>query len=176
MFDDKDFEEEHRPSEDCIDDTTHLTGQSQSNIESGSLPDSDLKNHQPSEQEIITEEDKFEQMVLKVDEDYRDWYREARYYPDELYQNIFEMDWNKWQETKDYCISTRISERGLLCVMSHSTIKCKPAEIGEVLKDRDHQSLWDPNFLEGYVIKHIGEDTALCYYKTKKVAVVSSRD
>ena len=45
MFDDKDFEEEHRPSEDGIDDTTHLTGQSQSNIESGSLPDSDLKNH-----------------------------------------------------------------------------------------------------------------------------------
>ena len=78
MFDDKDFEEEHRPSEDGIDDTTHLTDQRQSNIESGSLPDSDLKNHQPSEQEIMTEEDKFEQMVLKVDEDYRDWYREAR--------------------------------------------------------------------------------------------------
>ena len=65
-------------------------------MESGSLHDSDLKNHQPSEQEIITEEDKFEQQVLKVDEEYRDWYREARYYPEEIYQNLFEMDWNKW--------------------------------------------------------------------------------
>jgi len=38
-----------------------------------------------------------------VDEEYRDWYREAQSYPDELYQAIFGVDnWVKWEYTKDY--------------------------------------------------------------------------
>ena len=114
--------------------------------------------------------------MLKVDEEYREWYREARYYPDELYQNLFEADWNNWQTTKDYSIKTRISESGLLCVMSQANIRCKPTEIAEILLNEETTSLWDPNFLEGKLLKRIGEDTALTYMKTKKVAVVSSRD
>ena len=60
--------------------------------------------------------------------------------------------------------------------MSHSTIHCKPTEIGEILVDEEQTALWDPNYMEGKLIKKIGEDTALTYMKTKKVAVVSSRD
>lgn len=53
-----------------------------------------------------TDEDLYEQSVLKVEEVYRDIFREARFYPDELRQEIFEPNqpWSKWQETKDYKI------------------------------------------------------------------------
>ena len=44
MFDDKDFEEEHKGEEEIGLDDTNATGQSQSNeIESGSLPGSSIK-------------------------------------------------------------------------------------------------------------------------------------
>lgn len=44
--------------------------------------------------------------MLKIDEEWRDLFREARFYPDELFYEMFEPSspWAKWQETKDYLI------------------------------------------------------------------------
>ena len=59
-----------------------------------------INEYSPNEEEL------YEQSVLKVEEAYREIYRQARFYPDELKQEIFEpsQPWNKWQETKDYKI------------------------------------------------------------------------
>ena len=46
-----------------------------------------------SEQNIFalqTQEEAFESNILKVDEEWREIYSEARFYPDELSQEIFE--------------------------------------------------------------------------------------
>ena len=55
---------------------------------------------------LESEEEKFEAEVLKIDEEYRDLYREARFYPDELYQELFQppQPFNLWTQTKDYTI------------------------------------------------------------------------
>lgn len=48
----------------------------------------------------------------------------------------------------------------------------------QIIEDQDTQKKkeWDPNLLEGQMEKEISEDAALIYMKTKKIAVVSSRD
>lgn len=46
----------------------------------------------------------------------------------------------------------------------------------ELISDYNTRAGWDPNFMEGSKIMDIGEGVELHYMKTKKVAVVSSRD
>jgi len=102
-FDDKDFEAQNGLEHD-------KTAVSDSNYtEDGgpnSAPDTDPKLSELIEKEQFSEEEKFESKVLQVDEEWRDIYRESRYYPDEFLQEVYEPNqpWNKWQETKDYSI------------------------------------------------------------------------
>jgi len=43
--------------------------------------------------------------------------------------------WNKWQDTNDYSIKTRISDRGLLSVYCRSKIKSTINKILGVIED-----------------------------------------
>ena len=45
-----------------------------------------------------------------MEEEWRDLYRESRYFPDEFLQEVLEPNqpWVKWQETKDYSIKVSI--------------------------------------------------------------------
>ena len=56
--------------------------------------------------QLQTEEENFEAEVLTYDEEWRDLLREARFYPDQLLEEIFHPNqpWNKWQTTSDYSI------------------------------------------------------------------------
>lgn len=45
--------------------------------------------------------------------------------------------WNKWQDTNDYSIKTRITERGLLSVYCRSKIKCGIDELYSEVSDYD---------------------------------------
>jgi hypothetical protein len=80
MFDDKDFEEEQAEEMGIGDIDTNITTESQPDTQS-KLSDS----QSPEKFQVQTEEEKFEAGVLEIGEEYRDWYREARFYPDELY-------------------------------------------------------------------------------------------
>lgn len=42
--------------------------------------------------------------------------------------------------------------------------------------DNEKRKLWDPNVIVNKEIKRLGEDVVIVYTKTKKIAVVSSRD
>ena len=57
-----------------------------------------------------SDEEKFESDILKVDDEWRDYFRESRFYPEEIYSEMFEPNqaWNKWQQTKDYIIQVSI--------------------------------------------------------------------
>ena len=64
-----------------------------------------------------SEAEKFEAKLLQVDEEYREIYKEAMTYADQLKQEIFEpsTDWTKWQETKNYKIEVSSSIPSLKC-------------------------------------------------------------
>lgn len=72
----------------------------------------------------MTMEELFQANLLKVDEEWRDIYSEARFYPDELNQEIFQPNqpWSSWQKTDDFEIQTRVSDRGFLCCYSRAQI------------------------------------------------------
>lgn len=84
--------------------------------------------------------------------------------------------WNKWQDTNDYSIKTRISDRGLLSVYCRSKIKSTINTILGVIEDYSQTMTWDPNFDQGSLIHNLGYGIELHYLRTKKIAVVSSRD
>lgn len=46
----------------------------------------------------------------------------------------------------------------------------------ELILDNDIRKIWDPNMMINKSIKILGENTWIVYSKTKKIAVVSSRD
>ncbi len=62
--------------------------------------------------------------------------------------------------------------------MCHNTTHIeKPLQrIWDLIVDYEHKAEYDPNYMEGVKIKDIGPRVSLHYLKTKKVAVVSSRD
>jgi hypothetical protein len=84
---------------------------------------------------------------LKVDEEWRDILREARFYPDELHQQIFEPNqpWNKWQVTDAYSIHTRLSDRGLLCTYSKAVVDAPIEKVIALLENVEIRTAWDPN-------------------------------
>lgn len=53
-----------------------------------------------------TAEEKFQRQVTGVAEDWRDTFKDAQFYVEELRQQIFEpaSEWSNWQETRDYSI------------------------------------------------------------------------
>lgn len=59
---------------------------------------------------------------------------------------------------------------------SNAQINLKMTEFVEILQDYNRKTEWDPNFAEGYKVMDIGDNVQLHYLRTKKVAVVSSRD
>jgi START domain len=81
-----------------------------------------------------------------------------------------------WQKTPDYSIETRISERGFLVVRSRATINCSIVEVADVLRDDKLKPQWDPNYCEEELKMRLGDNVVVKYSKTKKIAVVSSRD
>ena len=84
--------------------------------------------------------------------------------------------WNKWQDTNDYSIKTRISDRGLLSVYCRSKIKAPIDTILSTITDYKEVPIWDPNFDSGRLIHNLGYGIEFHYLRTKKIAVVSSRD
>ena len=49
-------------------------------------------------------------------------------------------------------------------------------QILDVLENQEIKPEWDPNHMESKIIKDIGENVQIQYFKSKKVAMVSSRD
>ena len=80
----------------------HLADQSSPANVGSPQKDGEDANKAPEE----TPEQKFERQVLEVQEDWRDTFREAQFYIDELRQEIFEpsSEWSNWQDTKNYSI------------------------------------------------------------------------
>lgn len=80
----------------------HLADQSSPANAGSPQKDGEDANKAPEE----TPEQKFERQVLEVQEDWRDTFREAQFYIDELRQEIFEpsSEWSNWQDTKNYSI------------------------------------------------------------------------
>jgi len=128
---------------------------------------------------LQNEEEKFEADILKIDEEWRDLLRESKYYPDELYSEIFEpkQPWTKWQTTKEYSVQTRMSDRNLICVYSKANVNTSLDNLVKVIEDVDIRSQWDPNMDSAKKI-HAFDDVggAFVYLKLKKIAIVSSRD
>mmetsp|Transcript_15321 Transcript_15321/g.25885 ORF Transcript_15321/g.25885 Transcript_15321/m.25885 type:complete len:105 (+) Transcript_15321:1043-1357(+) len=84
--------------------------------------------------------------------------------------------WNVWQQAKDFTIWTRVSERGLLVMKNTAQIKTTMEEILALGKNFDIRHEYDPNFQEGGEIMQLGDNINLLYVRSKKVAMVSSRD
>ena len=59
---------------------------------------------------------------------------------------------------------------------SQAQIEKSAHEISEVIADYKTRHLWDCNYAEGYLVKEMSENISIHYIKTKKVAVVASRD
>lgn len=49
-------------------------------------------------------------------------------------------------------------------------------ELQVILSDHASKPDWDPNYQEGRLVKQIGDSVDLHYLRTKKIALVSSRD
>lgn len=97
MFDDKDFEA--HTGVDAVEgeaDTDASPGETQPSddgaVSKQSDQDTKLLDQQIEQNKFAlqTQEEAFETNMLKVDEEWRDIYSEARFYPDELSQEIFE--------------------------------------------------------------------------------------
>ena len=69
-----------------------------------------------------------------------------------------------------------MSDAGFLVCHSNATINSSLDNILLKMEDYSNRHHWDPNFEKGMMVKEIGPDVSLHYVKTKKVAVVSSRD
>lgn len=61
-------------------------------------------------------------------------------------------------------------------VKSTANIKMGLDEFIEIMKNPDNRFDWDQNYENGYTEKILSENTRIDYLKTKKVAMVSSRD
>ena len=135
MFDDK--EEEGAEAEE----EENETGQTQLNTEGASSIEESVK---VAEEQLYlqNEEEKFEADILKIDEEWRDLARESKYYPDELYSEIFEpkQPWTKWQTTKEYSVQTRMSDRNLICVYSKANVNTSLDNLVKVIEDVDIRS------------------------------------
>ena len=56
------------------------------------------------------------------------------------------------------------------------TVDCCLEEIEYVMEDFKNRAKWDANFQEGGVVKELGANSQFHYVRTRRVAVVSSRD
>lgn len=118
MFEDEDFEQVTgvKKQEDLDGDEGRLnrnatagndpTQPSSSNADGAPVGDPEANDAQQE-----TAEQKFERQVLEVEAAWRDTFRDAQFYIDELRQEIFEpsAEWTNWQETKDYTV--KVSNR-----------------------------------------------------------------
>lgn len=73
-------------------------------------------------------------------------------------------------------MQTRISERGFLVCHSNAKIEGTVEFISDIIEDYKMRGIWDVNYNNGYLINQITDEISIHYIKTKKVAVVSSRD
>ena len=64
----------------------------------------------------------------------------------------------------------------MLVVHSRSTVECSAERIIEINRDLEKRAEWDQNFLLGEVKKTLSDKVEILYLKTKKIAMVSSRD
>lgn len=132
QFDEKDYERDHmiderKEEEDNQEVTSPQETQSDEQSSSRLSDSSKLTDSAGQEQQLsnyMSMEELFQANLLKVDEEWRDIYNEARFYPDELNQEIFEPNspWSSWQKTDEFEIQTRVSDRGFLCCYSRAKI------------------------------------------------------
>ena len=64
----------------------------------------------------------------------------------------------------------------MLCVKNNAKIKCTIDELVPAIDLDEHKFKYDVNYAQGGLIKKISDDCDIRYLRTKKVAVVSSRD
>jgi hypothetical protein len=69
-----------------------------------------------------------------------------------------------------------MSDAGLLMCHSHAKVNTTMDNLLVKMANYDTRHLWDVNFESGKLVKEIGPMVQMHYLKTKKVAVVSSRD
>lgn len=114
MFEDSDFEaqtgikkEEDDSVTDASKEITDVTASfTQSNDKSGTQDESQKDAEDEDDRLELTEQERIEQNLLKVDEEWRDHYRASQSLPDDLKEELFSpvYKWNTWQKTKDYHI------------------------------------------------------------------------
>lgn len=112
LFDEEDLEAQtgiKREDDLDIEEETSSTKVANSvTLATGSTDSSHRRDEDEEKLQVLmqTELEKMEQDLLSVDEDWRDLYKEAMTYPDQLKQELFEpsQPWTKWQETKTYKI------------------------------------------------------------------------
>lgn len=93
-----------------------------------------------------------------------------------MLNEIFNVEWKLWTENKEYGIYSRMSDRGLICLQTTGTVDCDLDEMTHVMNDFENRAKWDANFLEGGRVLKLNDDTEIHYCRTRRVAVVSSRD
>lgn len=78
--------------------------------------------------------------------------------------------------SKEGTLYTRVSERGLICLKSVAVINEPIDKIVDMLQDLDLKPKYDDNFESGHIIEMLPLETAILYYKYKKIMIVSPRD
>lgn len=64
----------------------------------------------------------------------------------------------------------------MLVCHSNAKVEGTIEQISDILNDYETRGIYDVNYDNGFLVKELTDDISIHYIKTKKVAVVSSRD
>ena len=111
LFDEEDLEAQTGIKRECDPDIEEENSSHKKDSDSQDDTSQRGKEEDESNQALqMSNMEKLDQDLLSVDEDWREYYKEALTYTSQVEQELFEpiKPWNKWQETKNYRIEVSI--------------------------------------------------------------------